>query len=131
MPKLNQTGRKQYESPQVTPNGIATVMKGGTAPSQADVVKSANARGGSRHEMKSAQVADENVLPDSAHMAGNEMVGIKDSGYLVKKEVPFGVTANFNSLPPGMDIEDQEVADIRKMPMKRITPAGFPGDGWD
>src|SRR5258708_27217071 len=32
--------------------------------------------------------------------------------------------AFFNSLPPGMDIEDQEVADIRRMGMN--TAGGFP-----
>lgn len=125
-----QQGSKQYESPQVARDGLATPVMGGRAPSKEDVVKSANARGGKRHEMKGQHLADEMVLPDSAHMAGNEMVGIKDAGYLVKKEIDHGVTALFNSLPPGMDIEDQENADIRKMPMKTVTAMGYPGDGW-
>jgi hypothetical protein len=43
----------------------------------------------------------------------------------------YGVNAMYNSLPPGMDIEDQEVADIRKEEM--VTYSGgvsYPGDGW-
>lgn len=126
----NQKGARMYESPQVARDGISTRQYGGSAPSNPDIVKSANARGAKRHEMKGDSVADVNVLPNSAHMAGNEMVGIKDSGYLVKKGIAMGNDANFLSLPPGMDIEDQENADIRKMPMKTITAMGYPGDGW-
>lgn len=127
---MAQKGSRQYESPQVAPDGISTAMSGGMSPSNADIVKSANARGGKRHEMKGDSVADVNVLPDTAHMAGNEMVGINDSGYLVKKGIQKGNNANFLSLPPGMDIEDQENADIRQMPLKKITGLGYPGDGW-
>jgi len=64
-------------------------------------------------------------------MVGNEKVGIKDNGYLVKKGLEFGVTAFYNSLPPGMDIEDQELCDIRAMQFKTFTGGiGYPGDGW-
>lgn len=121
---------KQF-APQTARSGMATPKRGGAMPSAKDVVASANARGGKRHEMKSEQYADEKVLPTSARMARNEMVGIKDSDYLVKKDIPYGVTAMFNSLPPGMDIEDQENADIRKMPFKTVTAMGYPGDGWE
>jgi hypothetical protein len=130
MARSNQKGGRMYESPQVARDGLSTKQYGGDAPDQTDIVKSANARGAKRHEMKGSPYADMDVLPDSAHMAGNEMVGIKDSGYLVKKHVPMGNNANFLSLPPGMDIEDQENADIRKMPMKTVTAMGYPGDGW-
>jgi hypothetical protein len=120
-----------YESPQVARDGISTAVKGGKDPSKEDIIKSANARGGKRHEMKGDRYSDINVLPNSAHMAGNEMVGIKDSGYLTKKGlVEGGANVMLHSLPPGMDIEDQENADIRKMPMKTITAMGYPGDGW-
>ena len=130
MPRANQKGVKQYESPQVMPNNLSTKVYGGKAPSKENIIKSANARGGKRHDMKGQDVADVGVLPDSAMMKGNEMVGIKDSGYLVKKELDFGPDVFYNSLPPGMDIEDQEVADIRRMLMKTITSMGYPGDGW-
>ena len=128
MPMIS--GKKQWESPQVEPKQLRTKMYGGNAPSKEDIVKSANARGGQRHDMKGQRLADVGVLPDSAHMEGNEMVGIKDHDYLVKKNLEFGPSAMYNSLPPGMDIEDQENCDIRKMEMKTITAMGYPGDGW-
>ena len=131
MPKINQSDRSSYETPQTTPNQLATPMFGGAAPSKDDVVRSANARGGARHEMKRSQVADIDVLPDSAEMAHNEMVGVRNNGYLVKKGLEYGVNAFYNTLPPGMDIEDQENSDIRQMDMV-VYEGGmsFPGDGW-
>lgn len=131
MPKVNQNPRGSYETPQITPNQLATPMYGGNAPSKEDVVRSANARGGQRHEMKRTEVADVDVLPDSGEMLGNEMVGVRNNGYLVKKGLEFGTNAFYNSLPPGMDIEDQELVDIREMDI--VTYEGglsFPGDGW-
>jgi hypothetical protein len=74
---------------------------------------------------------DVGVLPASERMAGNEMVGIKDAGYIEKKGTPSGLKAEFNFLPPGMNIEDQENADIR--PQKLSVYKGgldYPGDGW-
>lgn len=68
------------------------------------------------------------LFPDSAHVVNNEMVGIKDSGYIDKKGV---LTGMLNALPPGMDIDKQTGSDIR--PMKLETYSGgmsFPGDGW-
>lgn len=118
-----------YESPQAAPDGIATSIKGGSAPSKEDVVKSANARAQTRHEMKSMRYADEGVLPGSGGESLDK-AGIKDTGYLVKKGLPFGVNAFYNSLPPGMDIEDQEITDQRKMELKTVVNLGYPGDGW-
>lgn len=130
MAKLTQRN-KQYETPQVTADNLATESYGGDAPSHVDVIKSANARGQKRHEMKNQDLADYDVLPDSAEMVGNERVGIEDRGYLVKKGLDFGVNAMYNSLPPGMDIEDQENADIRKEDMVVYSGGiSFPGDGW-
>jgi hypothetical protein len=121
---------KMYESPQAAADGLSTPKFGGESPSKADIVKSANARGGKRHEMKGDKYADLNVLPKS----GGESVdktGINDTGYLVKKDTPWGVNAFFNTLPPGSDIEDQETADIRTENMKTWSGGlGFPGDGW-
>lgn len=120
----------QYESPQATKDGLATAMFGGDAPNKQDVIKSANARGGKRHEMKGQSVADEAVLPSSSGPSLDK-AGIKNTGYLTKKSTPFGVNAFFNSLPPGTDIEDQEDADIRTMEMKTYSGGlGYPGDGW-
>lgn len=39
-----------------------------------------------------------------------------DKSARVKKGTPAGLGAMFNSLPPGMDIDDQEQADIRQQP---------------
>jgi hypothetical protein len=130
MAKLTQSGR-QWESPQVTPQQLATETYGGSAPTAVDVIRSANARAQMRHEMKNQQLADLDVLPDSSELLGDERVGIRDHGYLAKKNTPYGVNANFNSLPPGMDIEDQEICDIRRMELKIFDRGlSFPGDGW-
>jgi hypothetical protein len=120
-----------YETPQITADQLSTEMYGGDAPTHTDIIKSANARAQKRHELKGQHVADVGVLPDSAEMAHNEMVGVRNSGYLAKKGLEFGVNAFYNSLPPGMDIEDQEVSDIRKMEMLAYEGGiGYPGDGW-
>ena len=129
MPKISQS--KQYETPQITPDQLATEMFGGMAPTKHDIIKSANARAQKRHEMKAQHLADVDVLPESAMMARNEMVGVKNAGYLVKKGLEFGVNAMYNTLPPGMDIEDQENADIRKMDLYAYEGGlSYPGDGW-
>lgn len=131
MAKLTQSARGQWETPQVAPDQSATEFFGGMAPSHVDVIRSANARAQKRHEMKEQGLADLEVLPDSAELMGNEMVGIRDSGYLVKKNLEFGVNAMYNSLPPGMDIEDQENCDIRREELA-VYEGGlsYPGDGW-
>lgn len=127
MPKLSKKG--QYESAQAAPDEMSTPYYGGTAPNKEDIIKSANARGTQRHEVKGDELADENVLPSSGGET-LDVAGIKDSGYLTKKGLPFGPAVFYNTLPPGMDIEDQELIDVRVMPMKTITDLGYPGDGW-
>ena len=130
MPKLTQSG-KQWETPQITPSQLATETVGGMAPSHIDIIKSANARGQKRHEMKKQALADLEVLPDSSELVGDERVGIRNEGYLAKKNLEFGVNALYNSLPPGMDIEDQEVCDIRQMELRVYDGGlGYEGDGW-
>lgn len=66
-------------------------------------------------------------LPNSAKMVNNEMVGVKDSGFIDKKGT---VVTQLNQLPPGSNIDNQQNADIRSMEVKRVTPGGYPGDGW-
>ena len=121
---------KMYESPQETKSNHTTQRSGGAAPSKEDVVKSANARSMKRHDTSGDQVADVNVLPESGGESLDKS-GIKDNGYIVKKNLPFGVDAFYNSLPPGMNIVDQEISDIREMKMKTVTGLGYPGDGWE
>lgn len=131
MAKVTQQGRAMYESAQVATDGIATPVYGGEAPTHVDIIKSANARGQRRHEMKNDQLADVGVLPDSSGVEGNEMVGVKDSGYLTKKGLEFGVNSMTFSLPPGMDIEDQENSDIREMALHNYGGGiSYPTDGW-
>lgn len=131
MAKLTQAGRAMYESGQVATDGLATSVYGGEAPTHVDIIKSANARGQRRHEMKNEQLADVGVLPDSSGVEGNEMVGVKDSGYLTKKGLEFGVNSMTFSLPPGMDIEDQENSDIREMSLRTYGGGmSYPTDVW-
>lgn len=129
MPKT-QSGSTQWESPQVEPKQMSTPTPGGRMPSKEAIQKAANARGGKRHDMKGQDLADVGWLADSSQMTGNEMVGVKNHGYLVKKNLEYGNQVNYNSLPPGMDIEDQENCDIRTMEFKTVTDMGYPGDGW-
>ena len=132
MPKVTQSNRGQWETPQITPLQIATEMYGGDAPTHIDIIKSVNARAQKRHEMKRQVLADLETLPDSTELVGNELVGVRNAGYLAKKNLEFGVNAMYNSLPPGMDIEDQELADIRKQEMVAYTGGlGYAGDGWN
>jgi hypothetical protein len=120
---------KMYESPQVSADEMSTAKYGGAAPSAKDVVKSANARSGKRHEVAGDHYADMNFLPSSGGKSLDK-AGIQNNGYLVKKGTPYGVNAMFNSLPPGMDIEDQELTDQRKMELKTVVGLSYPGDGW-
>jgi len=119
-----------FESPQENPKTHVTPTRGGSMPGEKDVIRSVNARSKKRHEVGGDALADVNVLPRS----GGEVLdksGINDSGYLVKKGTPFGVNVFFNSLPPGSDITDQEMADIREEPMKTYSGGmSYPGDGW-
>lgn len=117
------------EGRQVASKKFSTTIVGGDAPNNEDIVESANARAQKRHDVKGSQYADEEVLPSSGGQVLDK-AGIQDTGYLVKKNLEYGVNAFYNSLPPGMDIEDQEIADIRSMEMKQITDLGYPGDGW-
>ncbi len=129
MPKQKE-GNGQYESAQVTKTRLATGVFGGDAPTPRDVARSANAKGGKRHELKGQKNADETVLPRSAQPSVDD-AGINNTGYLAKKGTPYGVNVHFNTLPPGTDIEDQEIADIREMKLKQIVDGkGYPGDGW-
>lgn len=73
---------------------------------------------------------DVNVLPSSGGES-LEKSGIKNTGYLTKKGTDSGLEARFNYLPPGMNIEDQDCADIRGQELKNYSGGlGYPGDGW-
>ena len=67
---------------------------------------------------------------ESLHNDIGEMSGFQTSGYIDKKGTPYGEAAKFNFLPPGMDISNQTDADIRSMPLRKLTAESYPGDGW-
>lgn len=125
------SGKKgNYESPQTARDGLATGEFGGKSPDAKAIIKSANARGAKRHDMHgNNSYADEGVLPRSGGQSV-EKDGIDDTGYLTKKGLAYGPQAFYNTLPPGMDIEDQENIDSRKMEMCEYEGGlGYPGDG--
>lgn len=119
----------KYASAQAVRDGMSSGPIGGAAPSCEDVIESANKRGSKRHDMKGDSVGDVGVLPTSEGPV-LDRAGIRDEGYITKKGLTDGVNVFYNTLPPGMDIEDQELIDVRKMELKTVTDLGYPGDGW-
>lgn len=67
---------------------------------------------------------------NSMHNDIGEKSGFQTSGYIDKKGTPYGDGVSFNKMPPGMDISEQDVADIRSMQLKTLTDTSYPGDGW-
>jgi hypothetical protein len=127
---MKKAKNSDFESNQENIHTHVTPTFGGDAPSKHDVIKSANARSKLRHETGGDKYADVNVLPKSGGDTLDKS-GIHDDDYLAKKGTPYGVEVFFNSLPPGTDITDQEVADIREMTLKTYSGGmSFPGDGW-
>jgi len=59
-----------------------------------------------------------------------EKTGFVTDGYIDKKGTPYGEAAKFNKMPPGMDISNQDVAEINTMSLKRVVDMSYPGDGW-
>jgi hypothetical protein len=59
-----------------------------------------------------------------------ELSGFITDGYLDKGDTPYGEACKFNFLPPGMDISNQENAEIHDMPLRKLTSESYPGDGW-
>lgn len=59
-----------------------------------------------------------------------EMSGFITDGYLDKQRTPYGEAAKFNFLPPGMEIDNQENAEINMMPLRILVAESYPGDGW-
>ena len=67
---------------------------------------------------------------EALHNDIGELSGFITDGYLDKQDTPYGEAAKFNFLPPGMDISNQENAEIHDMPMRKLTEESYPGDGW-
>lgn len=60
-----------------------------------------------------------------------EKSGFETTGYIYKGDTPYGENAKLNYLPPGMEIDNQEIARIYGMPMIKLTEESYPGDGWE
>ena len=67
---------------------------------------------------------------DGLHNDIGEMSGFITDGYMDKNGTPYGEGAKFNFLPPGMDINNQENAEIHDMPLRLLVGVRYPGDGW-
>ncbi len=59
-----------------------------------------------------------------------EKSGFISDGYIDKQGTPYGEAAKFNFMPPGMDISNQENAEIHAMPLRKLVAESYPGDGW-
>lgn len=66
----------------------------------------------------------------SGRGSDSERTGFDTGGYIDKKGTPQGMEAMFNKMPPGMDIDNQDVVDINAMPFKKLVNTDYPGDGW-
>lgn len=127
---MPQPKKGMYESPQTTRDGLATGEFGGKSPGAREIIKSANARSTERHRMKSSSDEEANRLFPMSGGEAVEKTGIHNEGYLTKKGLEFGAQAFYNTLPPGMDIDDQENADIRSMPIRNYEGGvSYPTDG--
>lgn len=67
---------------------------------------------------------------EGTHNDIGELSGFITDGYQDKGKTPYGENAKFNFLPPGMDINNQENAEIHDMPLRLLTSESYPGDGW-
>lgn len=67
---------------------------------------------------------------DKLHDDIGESSGFITDGYQDKSNTPYGEAAKFNFLPPGMEIDNQENAEINQLPLRLITAMSYPGDGW-
>lgn len=100
-----------------------------------------------RHSVNEGQMRG-NAMPDkfaepmndgtSAPISGfnrtyddiGEKSGFITEGYMDKGGTPYGEAAKFNFLPPGMNISNQENAEIHEMPLRKLVNESYPGDGW-
>lgn len=92
---------------------------------------------GQMRELVSAPFAApmNDVPPSISGLSGThndigEKSGFETTGYIDKKGQTYGENAKLNFLPPGMEIENQENKDIRKMTLKKVVDESYPGDGW-
>jgi hypothetical protein len=128
----NASTKKQYAS-------IKGLPAGTTQPSK--TVSMGNHRGHYTGELSGGGGSEKFAAPMQEVVAAikgiggtyddiGEKSGFITDGYLDKSSIPYGESAKFNFLPPGMDISNQENAEIHEMPMRKLTAESYPGDGW-
>lgn len=128
----NTTTKKSY-------NSVKSGVAGAIRPSK--TVSYGNRGGMSEGQMQGNGAKNEFANPMQAisapikGMAGTyddigEKSGFITDGYIDKGGVPYGEAAKFNFLPPGMEIDNQENAEIHSMPLRMLTAESYPGDGW-
>ena len=100
-----------------------------------------NSGGEDEGQMKGSGMPEKFDEPLNEHPAGiggmdslkddiGEKSGFLTYGYIDKAGTPYGEAAKFNFLPPGMDISNQENAEIHEMKLTKVTDMSYPGDGW-
>lgn len=129
----NTTTKKQFGS-------VKEPIAGNVKP--AKNVGYANHRGMNEGQMRGNAQADKFADPMNSGVVApikglggtyddiGEKSGFITDGYLDKGGTPFGEAAKFNFLPPGMEIDNQENAEIHEMPMRKLVAESYPGDGW-
>ena len=127
----NTSTKKQYAGQREMPVGKASPTRTATAPNRPAVYDGQIA--------ENAMFAKPMNMGAPAKIAGldglyndiGEMSGFITDGYLDKSHTPYGEAAKFNFLPPGMDIDNQENAEINQMNMHSYMGGeSYPGDGW-
>ena len=127
----NTSTKKQYAGQREMPVGKVSPPRAATAPNRPAVYDGQIA--------ENAMFAKPMNMGAPAKIAGldglyndiGEMSGFITDGYLDKSHTPYGEAAKFNFLPPGMDIDNQENAEINQMAMHSYMGGeSYPGDGW-
>jgi len=120
---MKKTFKSVATKPVDTPGPNSAVVRGGSAAGQiGDSEKFANPMNNGVNAAVGGLSSLRNDIGESS--------GFITDGYIDKQGTPYGEAAKFNFLPPGMDISNQENAEIHSMPMQRVTAGSYPGDGW-
>lgn len=128
----NTTTKKQYSKIKSPSAGHTLAPKGANFPNEGGMAEG-QMRGNAQPD-KFAEVLNEVSAPikgmDRTYDDIGEKSGFITDGYLDKQGTPYGEAAKLNLMPPGMDISNQEIAEIHQMPLRRLVSESYPGDGW-
>ena len=129
----NTTTKKAFNSVRTPIAGTVRQVKDVMYPNHPGVNKG-QMRGNSMPEGFAPPMNDGVVAPIKGLSGTYDDIGEKSGfvvdGYLDKGGTPYGESAKFNYLPPGMEIDNQMNAEIHSMELKTVTDISFPGDGW-